>query len=120
METRKASAGTILCFSHKYYFSLYFIDYNDITWRSRIMFSRALLEKRGNIALRRAKGPLPLPRPSLALKLPLVLYAGGGSRICKCVLCVQRQHSGKETKYEGGREANGKEIVIIVEINCVD
>ena len=68
------------------------------------MFSRALLEKRGNIALRRAKGPLPLPRPSLALKLPLVLYAGGGRRICKCVLCVQRQHSGKETKYEGGRE----------------
>ena len=46
-------------------------------------------------------------RPSLALKLPLVLYAGS-SRICKCVLCVQfsdRQHSGKETKYEGERAA---------------
>ena len=74
------------------------------------LFSRALHEKCGNIALRRAAAAA-AAQPSLALKLlPLVNAAAAvasgrmHSSSSKCVLCVQRrQRSRKETKNEGGR-----------------
>ena len=57
METRKASAGTILCFSHKYYFSLYFINYNDITWRSRIIGQCSVELYLRNVVILHCGGP---------------------------------------------------------------